>query len=217
MKKLLLVTISIFFALITTAADLNPFAYGLSSSYDPSTYTLTVNYSLNAPATRVDLVILDGATAVKTISFTNSGDISAGAHTVTPSMLGLAPKAGYTWKLNVYGAAKNAMTYCKTFGNYQQFAIDIDNNTNSPHFGRILTTQPVGYDSSDGKQNAGIYEWDPSTHTGQDIQVESDITPRKIGITRITLLHTVCVSHKTAQVESMSLLATYRWGSIYGQ
>ena len=166
MKKLLLVTISIFFALITTAADLNPFAYGLSSSYDPSTYTLTVNYSLNALATRVDLVILDGATAVKTISFTNSGDISAGAHTVTPSMLGLAPKAGYTWKLNVYGAAKNAMTYCKTFGNYQQFAIDIDNNTNSPHFGRILTTQPVGYDSSDGKQNAGIYEWNPVSHTG---------------------------------------------------
>ena len=166
MKKLLLVTISIFVALITTAADLNPFAYVLSSSYDPSTYTLTVNYSLNAPATRVDLVILDGATAVKTISFTNSGDISAGAHTVTPSMLGLAPKAGYTWKLNVYGAAKNAMTYCKTFGNYQQFAIDIDNNTNSPHFGRILTTQPVGYDSSDGKQNAGIYEWNPVSHTG---------------------------------------------------
>ena len=130
MNKLLLVIISVFITLTTTAANLNPFAYGLSSSYDPSTSTLTVNYSLNAPATKVELVIIDGATTAKIIDLTTSENIRGGEHTIHSSMLGLAPKAGYTWKLNVYGEAKSAMTYCKTFGNYQQFAIDIDNNTN---------------------------------------------------------------------------------------
>ena len=81
MKKLLLVIISVFITLTTTAANLNPFAYGLSSSYDPSTFTLTVNYSLNVPATKVELVIIDGATTAKIIDLTTSENIrGGGAH-----------------------------------------------------------------------------------------------------------------------------------------
>ena len=65
MKKLLL---SMVFALIsfttTLAVDLNPFAYGLKSQYDPSSMILSVDFSLNAPASYMRLSIYDGETEV---------------------------------------------------------------------------------------------------------------------------------------------------------
>jgi hypothetical protein len=46
---------------------LNPFAYALSSELSQDKSQLFVNYSLNARATDVQIVIMDGETAVKTI------------------------------------------------------------------------------------------------------------------------------------------------------
>ena len=65
MKKLTLFFVATLFSALSFAA-LNPFAYGLSSRLDGT--TLTVNYSLNAPATGVSVVILDGETEVHTVT-----------------------------------------------------------------------------------------------------------------------------------------------------
>ena len=62
MKKLLLSAVFAMVALTTTfAADLNPFAYGLESTYDPLSLTLSGEFMLNAPATSVAVYAIDAA------------------------------------------------------------------------------------------------------------------------------------------------------------
>ena len=139
------------------AAGLNPFAYDLSSVYDPSTFTLTINYSLNAPATSVDLVIIDsngeeaGRIALPGIT---QGTFSSVA--VDLSTVGLG-NGEYSWKLDVTCDARHA-NY-EPIGRVQQlqspFSVDVDNNPNSPYFGRIYVTQPTN------NTTRGIYVYKP--------------------------------------------------------
>jgi hypothetical protein len=56
MKKLSLFAIALLFSAVSFAA-LNPFAYALSSHLSLDQKTLTVNYSLNADATSVRIII----------------------------------------------------------------------------------------------------------------------------------------------------------------
>lgn len=157
MKKHLLFVLSLCFALVTTAADLNPFAYGLSSEYDPSTFTLTINYSLNAPATSVDLVIIDsnGAEAGRiALPGKNKGTFSSVE--VDLSTVGLVG-GEYSWKLDVTCNARSA--YYEPIGRVKKlqspFSVDVDNNPNSPYFGRIYVSQPTT------NATRGIYVYTP--------------------------------------------------------
>lgn len=139
------------------ATGLNPFAYDLSSEYNPSTFTLTINYSLNAPATSVDLVIIDsngdeaGRIALPGIT---QGTFSSVA--VDLSTVGLG-NGEYSWKLDVTCDARHA-NY-EPIGRVQQlqspFSVDVDNNPNSPYFGRIYVTQPTN------NTTRGIYVYKP--------------------------------------------------------
>lgn len=157
MKKHLLFVLSLCFALVTTAADLNPFAYGLSSEYDPSTFTLTINYSLNAPATSVDLVIIDsnGAEAGR-IALPGKTKGTFSSVEVDLSTVGLVG-GEYSWKLDVTCNARSA-SY-EPIGRVKKlqspFSVDVDNNPNSPYFGRIYVSQPTT------NATRGIYVYTP--------------------------------------------------------
>ena len=103
MKKFTLLFIATLFSALSFAA-LNPFAYGLSSTLDADQTELTVNYSLNATATNVDFVLLDGETIIKTVNLNDKG-LDKGSYTATvflddPNMP-LGKKL--TWKLEVKG------------------------------------------------------------------------------------------------------------------
>lgn len=158
MKKLyFLLLASLFSCLQIVAANLNPYAYGLSSSYNASTMTLTVSYSLNAPATSVELVVLasDGSEAGR-VALPN---ISKGSYSEVPvdlSTLGLIDGT-YSWKLDVK-CAKRSSTY-ESVGRVKKlnspFSVDVDNNPNSPYFGRIYVTQPTT------NATRGIYVYTP--------------------------------------------------------
>ena len=74
MKKLLLILSIFVVSLSAIAADLNPFAYGLKSEYNDKTQTLTINFTLNAPASYVKLVVLDGTTEVWTKEYLAGGE-----------------------------------------------------------------------------------------------------------------------------------------------
>lgn len=139
------------------ATGLNPFAYDLSSVYNPSTFTLTINYSLNAPATSVDLVIIDsnGEEAGRiALPGKTQGTFSSVA--VDLSTVGLG-NGEYSWKLDVTCDARHA-NY-EPIGRVQQlqspFSVDVDNNPNSPYFGRIYVTQPTN------NSTRGIYVYKP--------------------------------------------------------
>ena len=132
MKKLILFLVATLFSALSFAA-LNPYAYALSSTLDGN--TLKVNYSLNAPATAVSVVIMDGETEVKTVTCDGKTE---GSHTVEISTLDLPTGKSLTWKVNVTGAAVTKATAVSTYRFYHPSSVDIDNNPESAHFGRLL-------------------------------------------------------------------------------
>ena len=132
MKKITLFLFATLFSALSFAA-LNPYAYGLKSSHEGT--TLTVNYSLNADATGVSVVILDGETEVHTVTCDGK---TKGSHSVDISTLGLPTGKSLTWKVNVTGAAVTKATAVSTYRFYHPSSVDIDNNPESAHFGRLL-------------------------------------------------------------------------------
>ena len=173
MKKITLLFIATLFSALSFAA-LNPFAYGLSSTLNTDQTELTVNYSLNATATSVDFVLLDGETIIKTVNLNDKG-LDKGSYTATitlddPNMpLG----KGLTWKIEVKGNSVDKPTKEETtYDLYCPHGLAIDKNPESEHFGRILVTesmQAVASKSADayvsGGKGAGIYVFNPDFTT----------------------------------------------------
>ena len=143
MKKFTLLFVAAMFSALSFAA-LNPYAYGLSSSLDADQTELTVNYSLNATATNVDFVLLDGDKVIKTVNLNDKG-LDKGSYTATVALddpnMPLGKKL--TWKLEVKGAAHNTTNNHGGYQFYHPSGVDIDNNPESEHFGRILCNEAM--------------------------------------------------------------------------
>ena len=170
MKKITLFAIALLASVVSFAA-LNPYAYGLSSSLSADKTTLTVNYSLNAPATDVSVVILDGETEVKTIT---CDGITKGSHSVEIPTTEFPTGKKLTWKVEVSGASVKVPTQETTMYNmYCPHGLAIDTNPDSEYFGRILVAEAMqavpdsGYVSS-GK-GAGLYVFNPDFTTDQKV------------------------------------------------
>ena len=150
-------------------AELNPYAYGLKSTLNADQTELTVNYSLNATATNVDFVLLDGDKVIKTVNLNDKG-LDKGSYTATVALDDPNMPLGkeLTWKLEVKGDAVASATAVKTYRFFHPSGIDIDNNPESKHFGRILcleanhsvktTTSTNGYLGKG--YGAGVYAFD---------------------------------------------------------
>ena len=140
MKKLTLFLVAMLFSALSFAA-LNPFAYGLTSDLSADKTTLTINYSLNANATNVDFVLLDGETVLKTVNL-NSMGLAKGSYSADILTNGLPEGRTLTWKIEVKGAAVNSYTiHDVKYNVYHPSSVDIDNNPESPYFGRILCNE----------------------------------------------------------------------------
>mgnify|MGYP003301165655 FL=1 len=126
---------------VTTTDKLNPFAYGLSSEVIDAGHNLKVNYSLNAQATAVKVVIMNGNTVEKTVE---CAGLTKGAHTLTISTDDLPTNTDLTWKVVVNGTS---VTYVEEYQNNQKLyhpsTIDIDNNPENETFGLILTNESL--------------------------------------------------------------------------
>ena len=163
MKKLTLFLIATLFSALSFAA-LNPYAYGLSSTLSADQTTLTVNYSLNAEATSVKVVVLDGETVLKTVDCSTLG-LTKGAYTTTIPTADLPKAKSLTWKVEVKGAEVISSVESGSKKFYRPFSVAVDNNPESPYFGRILCGET--YTSTNTKYvsygvGSGIYEFDPS-------------------------------------------------------
>ena len=133
MKKFTLFLVAILFSALSFAA-LNPYAYGLSSELSLDETTLTVNYSLNAPATAVSVVIMDGENPVKTVDCTG---IDKGSYTIEIPTDELPKSKSLTWKVEVKGTSvenPTLQTDKKYF--YLPYSMDVDVDTESDYFGR---------------------------------------------------------------------------------
>ena len=152
-------------------ADLNPFAYGLSSSLSLDDATLTVNYSLNADATAVKIVILSGEDVVKEVP---CAGITKGSYTENISTTDLPKHTALTWEVRVIGESMGSPTIHPT--NYDfchPSGLDIDNNPENPTFGLLLVNEGMhsvlGTKQSDTGEpyvstdlGAGIYAFTPA-------------------------------------------------------
>ena len=163
MKKFTLFLVATLFSALSFAA-LNPFAYGLSSELSADETTLTINYSLNATATSVNVVILNGETVVKTVDCSTLG-LAKGSYTTTIPTDEFPKTTSLTWKVEVKGAEVTAPVESGSKKFYRPFSVAVDDNPESPYFGRILCGET--YTSSATKYvsygvGSGIYEFDPS-------------------------------------------------------
>ena len=164
MKKITLSLAAIALSAMSFAA-LNPFAYGLKSELSADQTALTVTYSLNADATSVKVIVLDGETVVKTVECEG---LTKGEYTVEVPTAGLPANAELTWKVEVVGAAVEAPTqHDVIYSFYHPSGLDIDNNPENATFGLILCNEGMhkvkdvaGYVSSG--YGAGIFAFTPA-------------------------------------------------------
>lgn len=147
MKKSLLV-LSILFLSVSfagiSAADMNPFAYNLKSEYNPSTLTLTINFTLNAPATYMKLAISDGASDVWTKEYKGadyaSGKVPKKDYQEVIDVSDLRAGVDLTWRVDVKGAGNGSVQYATYVPIYNAASVDIDNNPENANFGTVFCT-----------------------------------------------------------------------------
>jgi len=171
MKKLLLLTAGIFAALSLQAVTANPYAYNISAEGitdgQVNSLELKVNYTLNAPATKVAIVFYNGETVAKTVDLTDSDLLTAGAHSTTVSLDNMEQGVEFNWSVVATGEQLETATELGTnYTFWAPYGIAVDNNPESDHFGRILVTEAQMNMSSSYWTNsegvlAGIYEFDP--------------------------------------------------------
>ena len=158
MKKLTLFLVATLFSALSFAA-LNPYAYGLSSELSLDESTLTVNYSLNADATGVNIVILNGETVVKTIACDGK---TKGSYTVEVPTTDFPKSTLLTWKLEVLGTSVATPTKeTTTFKFYIPYSMDVDVDTESDYFGRWYVIEAT----NGGQGKAGYH----STSVGRGL------------------------------------------------
>ena len=142
------------------ASALNAYAYGLSSTYEDG--TLTVTYSLNAEATSVSVVVMNDTTAV----YTATGTTTVGTNTVTIADSELPQGVELTWKVVVNSATVSTPTVGDvSYRFYHPQGVEVDNDPESPYFGRIYTTECLASSSSTYHSyytGTGLYVFDPT-------------------------------------------------------
>lgn len=150
----------------STTPALNPFAYGLSSELIDGGMNLKINYSLNAPATAAQIVIMNGNTDVKTIPCT---DLAKGAHSITIPTDDLPMNTDLTWKVVVNGTSEDKVKEYETKHKfYHPSSVDVDNNPENETFGLVLVNEAMNSVKSktdtylSAQFGAGIFAFDPA-------------------------------------------------------
>ena len=145
-----------------TGGTPNPFAYALSSQVAGN--VVTINYSLNADAQGVEVIVKNSA-GVAVVTNALSGDfLKKGAHTTTVDIAG-QPSGTYSWEVKVVGATQTAVKEFKNLSFYHPSGLDVDNSMESPSFGTLFIAEGYtngktsGYVSAqaDGTEGGGLY------------------------------------------------------------
>lgn len=191
MKKLLLILSIFVVSLSAFAADLNPFAYGLSSSVNAlNPMRLDIEYKLNAPAASVKVYLYDvdktweqEVTVQELLpeklddhrtaySYTGWIDLS-----VIPGHL-RGGENNILWRVDVTGkAVTNELDFVRNDVKfYAPTSIDVDNNPENSNFGTVFCVE--GADNAYGDD---AYKTYTSYTDGAGLYVlDADGSPRRI-------------------------------------
>ena len=164
MKKSLLV-LSILFLSVSfagiSAADLNPFAYGLKSNTS-NPKILHVEFSVNAKATSVVLEIFDVQTeqTVHSVSCQAYNEKHDYEFDVDLSSIPGQYRGGnknLNWRVDVKGEAVNSMTFVKNDVKFfAPTSVDIDNNPQNETFGTVFVAESRNGGKGNSKYKSSV-------------------------------------------------------------
>ena len=150
MKKLLLILSAIFVSVMGWA-QLNPYAYGLSSAWNATSQTLTVNFKLNAKANKIEIFAVDRANNNKTYKIHeitspgNTLDYSIPIHINGKDKNGTCLPTGknLTFAVKVDGTARNTPGTPIYTSNrpFSPHGVAVNNHQNSQDFGAVYVTE----------------------------------------------------------------------------
>lgn len=175
MKKYLLLVLLVTLSFSSAfAADPNPYAYNLKKiSYDDTSKTLVIGYSLNAPADSIFVYAEDAGG--RKYQLCHLGARGAGDHTESLQLLyaddvDILPRnEQLTWGIAAKGKKYNTHQPCgQKISSHTPFSIGIDKNPNSKYFGRIITSQ------TNNNSSVGLYAYDPRFQGG-GVYIDSDV------------------------------------------
>ena len=171
MKKHLLLFLAAVLSISAFAADLNPFAYNLYSTTTINGET-ELHFSTNALSEKVQLFIKLGGSwkeLPRNYVDTRAGNYSTIISSSDVTSLGMTYGQSYDWKVVITPPNRSDVEYVEDKRiDMPAFSIDIDNNPQSTHFGRILVSNGT---NQLGNNTHGIYEYHPNlehkgTYTG---------------------------------------------------
>ena len=150
MKKLLFILSAIFVSVISWA-QLNPYADGLSSSWDATNQTLRVDFKLNTKANKIEIFAVDRANNNKTYKIHeiaspgNTLDYSIPIHINGKDKNGTCLPTGknLTFAVKVDGDARNTPgtpVYTRSRP-YSPHGVAVNNHQNSQDFGAVYVTE----------------------------------------------------------------------------
>lgn len=146
----------------------NAYAYDINVAEESDNYVVT--YRLNAPAESAKVQLWANGAAVKEFEGTTIAEYSDEEKTtvnnlnvVTVPKSEMVKDARVSFRVAVTSATVAEPTaYSRTYGFWSPYGVVVDNNTDSPTFGRVLVTESqtslpaTGYHSSTGENGIGI-------------------------------------------------------------
>ena len=137
MKKLLLLLSFLSIAFAASAANLNPFAYGLRSEFDKTTMTLSGWFSVNAPSNKIIVYAKDSEEIVyKILELSNQPALEDQQFTFSFQE---HPGKDFTWFVDVEGQNLSTPTFVSNSNKlFYPTSVDIDNNPENANFGTVF-------------------------------------------------------------------------------
>jgi hypothetical protein len=151
----------------TNAANLNPFAYGLTAELNADSTQVTLLWWLNAPAATVKIIFNDGEKDYVVRDYKNV-PVDGYKDVIQTSVLPRGKQL--TWRVDVTGAAVTQPTFVNNSVKlYSPTSIDIDNNPENDNFGSVFVVEamPNAKDNSNYSSyisyvdGAGLYVLNP--------------------------------------------------------
>ena len=159
--------------------EMNPFAYNLKAELSNDKQSVTIKYSLNANASSVKIVFLNGETVLKEVQSDKITKTDAYVqHTLAPiSITDLPLNKKITWRVDVQGSGRQNVgiyAYDGTNTTYSfdlPSSVDIVKDPTSGNYGKVIVVEGShagkGKSTHSSHKGAGLYVFNP------------DVTPRK--------------------------------------
>lgn len=142
--------LALFAAVSLYAADLNIYASGLKATQQGDSATL--EYVLNTDATGLSILLYPAVGDPISVPVKDAALLSKGAHSVAIN-LSTIPGGQYAWGIKAESDATQFVDACNGDGMYNYYLpqdVVVDNNYESPFFGRIYVSE-----STDGASDGG--------------------------------------------------------------